>query len=134
MPTSLAPNVTGAGLAGPVIVVEPAVYMIFWILRATVPIVPAATVGNACVYVNDPVAVPSVEPTVSDVDTPTVVVTNPVAAVPASTGPMIGMSTVPVAPNVAPVAAMLSGDALTFSPIRNGATTPADNEFVQSAS
>jgi hypothetical protein len=117
-----------------VIVVEPAVYMILVILRATVPIVPAGTVGNTCVYVNDPVAVPSVEPTVNDVDTPTVVVINPVAAVPANTGPMIGISTVPVAPNVAPDAAIPSGAALTFSPIRNGATIPADNEFVQSVS
>ena len=83
---------------------------------------------------NDPVAVPSVEPTVNDVDTPTEVVINPVAAVPASTGPMIGMSTVPVAPNAAPDAAIPSGAALMFRPIRNGATTPADNAFVQSAS
>src|SRR4051794_29330126 len=103
-------------------------------VRAGLPTVPTACVGKTLLYAYEPVAVPSVEPIVACRSTPNAVPSKPVAATPATTGPIIGTSTVPVTPNGAPVGAMSSGVAVAFKPIRNGATTPADNDVVQSAS
>ena len=116
------------------IVVELAAHVMLVSRRAGVPIVPTGTVGKTLWYAYEPVAVPSVEPIAKSVVSPKCVPSNPVAATPATTGPMIGRSTVPVTPNDAPVGAMLSGLALAFSPIRYGAATPGESVVVQSAS
>src|SRR4051794_31702927 len=91
--------------------VEPWVYLIPISRRAGEAAVPNGTDGNWCEYTYVPVAVPSVDPIVKSVLSPIWTVLN-VETTPAITGAMSGTSTVPAAPNDAPVGAMLSGDAL----------------------
>jgi len=74
--------------------------------------------------VNEPVAVPSVEPMTADTLTPRVGEFN-ACWTPATTGPISVTSSVPLAPNVAPVGAAVSVVVLMFRPNTKGAVWPA---------
>jgi len=124
-PTSVARNVPAAAVR----VVDPLVHDTLAIWRPRL-----GRSANVCVYVKVPVAVPSVDPTFAVTLTP-MVGEKIVWFAPAMMGPISVIDAVPLAPNAAPVGAMLSGEAVISSPMMNGAVWPAPKPVpMQSAS